>query len=81
MQTIQNINKVMSNLSRPHVLYRGNVYAKPDGARFTFINLMDTETYLHKLMASPSIRKGILRNLKKLDKLMSNPACELFPQL
>ena len=81
MQTIQDINKVMSNLSGPHVLYRGKVYAKPDGARFTFIEMMDTETYLHKLMASPSIREGILRNLEKLDKLMSNPACELFPQL
>ena len=81
MQTIQHINKVMSNLSRPQVLYRGKVYAKPDGARFTFIKMMDTETYLHKLMASPSIREGILRNLEKLDKRMSNPACELFLQL
>ena len=81
MQKIQDINKVMSNLSRPHMLYRGKVYAKPDGARFTFIEMKDTETYLHKLMASPSIREGILRNLEKLDKLMSNPACELFPQL
>ena len=81
MQTIQDINTVMSNLSRPYVLYRGKVYAKPDGARFTFIEMMDTETYLHKLMASPSIREGILRNLEKINKLMSNPACELFPQL
>ena len=44
MQTIQDINKVMSNLSTPHVLYQGKVYAKPDGARFTFIEMMDTET-------------------------------------
>ena len=77
MQTILDINKVMSNISRPHVLYRGKVYAKPDGARFTFIEMMGTETYIQKLMASPSTGKGILRNLEKLDKLMSNPACEL----
>ena len=81
MQTIQDINKVMSNLSRSHVLYRGKVYAKPDGARFTSIEMMDTETYLHKLMASPSIREVTLQNLEKIDMLMSNPACELFPQL
>ena len=43
--------------------------------------MMDTETCLHKLMASPSIHEGILRNLEKLDKLMGNPACERFPQL
>ena len=77
MQTIQVINKVMSNLTRPHVLYRGKVYEKAGGARFTFIEMMDMETYLHKLMASPSIREGILRNPEKLDKLMSNSACEL----
>ena len=81
MQTIQDINKVMSNLSKPHVLYRGKVCAKPDGARFTFIEMMDTETYLHKLMAIPSIREDTLRNLEKLEKLMSNPACKLFPRL
>ena len=81
MQTIQDINKVMSNLSKPHVLYRGKFCAKPDGARFTFIEMMDTKTYLHKLMAIPSICEDTLRNLEKLDKLMSNPACELFPQL
>ena len=71
----------MANLSRSHVLYSGKVFAKPDGARFTFIEMMDTETYLHKLMASPSIREGILRNLEKLDRLMNNPAGDLFPQL
>ena len=81
MQTIQDINKVISNLSRPQVLYQGKVYGKPDGARFTFIDKMDTETHLHKLMASPSIREGILQSLETLDKLMSNPACELFLQL
>ena len=71
----------MSNVSRPRVLYGSKVYAKPHGARFAFVEMMDTDTYLHKLMASPSIREGILRNLEKLDKLMSNPACELFLQL
>ena len=45
MQIIQNINKVMSNLSKPHMLYQGKVYAKPDGARFAFTEMMDTETY------------------------------------
>ena len=42
---------------------------------------MDTETYLLKLMASPSICESILQNLEKLDELLSNPASELFPQL
>ena len=71
----------MSNRSRPHVLYPGKVYAKPGRDRFTFIKMMDTVTYLHKLMASPSIHGGILRNPQKFDKLMSNPVCELFSKL
>ena len=66
MQTIQNINKVMSNLSRPHVLHRGKVFAKPDGARFTFIEMMEMETYLHKLMASTSFYSGYTAKPRKI---------------
>ena len=32
-------------------------------------------------MASSPLREGILKPLTTLHKLMSNPACELFPQL
>ena len=41
---------------------------------------MDTERYLIKLMASSALKEGILKHLTTLHRLMSNSACELFPQ-
>ena len=43
--------------------------------------MMDTETYLLKLMGSSALREGIIKHLNTLNGLMSNPFCELFPQL
>ena len=43
--------------------------------------MMDPDTYLNKFLANSTIRDSILKNIEKLVKLMSNPACELFPQL
>ena len=43
--------------------------------------MMDTERYLLKLMASSALREGTLKHLTTLHKLMSNPSCELYPQL
>ena len=42
---------------------------------------MDPDTYLNKLLANSTIRDSILKNIEKLVKLMSNPACKLFPEL
>ena len=54
---------------------------KPKQAKFTFIEMMDPESYLNKLMASEALREGILKHMNSLMKLMSNPECELFPQI
>ena len=43
--------------------------------------MMDPESYLNKLMASEALRWGILKHMNSLVKLMSNPECELFPQI
>ena len=52
MKAVGDINGVMANLSNPHVLCRGKVYAKPEAAQFTFVPMMDTETYLNKLLTN-----------------------------
>ena len=41
MKAVGDINGVMANLSNPHVLCRGKVYAKPEAAQFTFVPMMD----------------------------------------
>ena len=81
MKAVSDIKGVMANLSNPHVLCRGKVYAKPEDAQFRFVPMMDPDTYLNKLLANSTIRDSILKNIEKLVKLLSNPACELFPQL
>ena len=54
---------------------------KAKACRIYFAQLMDTETYLLKLMGSSALREGIIKHLNTLNRLMSNPSCELFPQL
>ena len=77
---VVDIKGVMANLSNPHVLCRGKIYGKPEAARFTSVPMMDPDTYLNKLLANSTMKDSILKNMEKLAKLMSNPACELFPQ-
>ena len=71
----------MTMFKRPNVLYIGNIYVKPKQAKFAFIEMMDPESYLNKLMASEALCYGILKHMNSLVKLMSNPEGELFPQI
>ena len=81
MDIITKINYAMEHFENPQILCNGFVYVKPKTAKFTFVQMMDTERYLLKLMASSALREGILKHLTTLHKFMSNPACEFFPQL
>ena len=79
--TIELINKAMRKFQQPHALCNGMVYVKPPQASFTFVEMTDPNTYLHKLMSNETLKHGILRNLTMLVKLMSNTACDLFPKI
>ena len=61
MKAVGDTNGVMANLSNPHVLCRGKVYANPDAAQFTFVPMMDPETYLNKLLGTSTIKDSILK--------------------
>ena len=77
----EKLSNAMRNFRSPHVLYRGDIYAKQDIAVFTFVRLMDTEAYLNKLLLSPVMREGILKHYQMLLRLMKNRECEVFPQI
>ena len=79
--TIELINKAMRKFQQPHALCNGMFYLKPQQASFTFVEMTDPNTYLHKLMSNETLNHGILRNLTMLVKLMSNTACDLFPKI
>ena len=80
--TIELINKAMRKFQQPHALCNGMVYyVKLPQTSFTFVEMTDPNTYLHKLMSNETLKHGILRNLTMLVKLMSSTACDLFPKI
>ena len=71
----------MMTFRNPHVLYKGMVYCKPKDASFTFVEMMDPESYLNKLLASEVLREQVIRHMNALLRVMSNPQCEVFHQI
>ena len=71
----------MRKFQQPHALCNGMVYVKPPQESFTFVEMTDPNTYLHKLMSNKTLKHDILRNLTMLVKLKSNTACDLFPKI
>ena len=67
--------------SNPHVLCKGMVYCKPKDASFTFVEMMDPESYLNKSLATEVLREQVMRHMNALLRVMSNPQCEVFPQI
>ena len=74
MDIITKINYAMEHFENPQILCNGFVYVKPKTAKLTFVQMMDTERYILKLMASSVPREGILKHLIISHKIVSNPA-------
>ena len=56
-------------------------YCKPKDASFTFVEMVDPECHLNKLLASEVLREQVMRHRNTLQHVMSNPQCEVFPQI
>ena len=61
---IRKIAKAMELCS--HAIYRSQVYARPDGATFTYVRMMDVTSYLHKLLANDCLRDGVIKHFQLL---------------
>ena len=79
-KTVEEINRVMMAFSNPHVLYKGMVYCKPKDASFTFVEMMDPESYLNKLLSSEVLREQVMRHMNPLLRVMSNHSVKYFPR-
>ena len=62
-------------------IYRSQVYARPDGAAFTYVRMMDVSSYLHKLLANDCLRDGVIKHFQAFQKFLGCPACEIIEQL
>ena len=51
-KTVEEINRAIMTFSNPCVLYKCVVYCKPKDPSFTFVEMMDPESYVNKLLAS-----------------------------
>ena len=80
-KTVEEIDRAMMTFNNPHVLYKGMVYCKPKDASFTFVEIMDPESYSNKLLASEVLPEQVMRHMNALMHVMSNPQCEVFPQI
>ena len=81
MDIINKINYAVASFENPQILCNSLVYVRPELAEYTFVQMVDTQTYLLKLMGSSALREGIIKHLNTMNRLISNPSCELFPQL
>ena len=77
--TLHRIEKVMKLCE--HALYRGHIYAKPPDATFTYLKMMDVNSYLHKLLVNEPLRDLLLKNFHVLERILSHQACEVVQQL
>ena len=72
-KTVEKINRAMMTFSNPHVLYKSMVYCKAKDASFTFVEMMDPESYSNKLLASEVLQERVIRHINALLRVMSNP--------
>ena len=63
------------------LIYRSQVYARLDGATFTYVRMMDVSSYLHKLLANDCLRDGVMKHFQLLQKFLAHPACEIIKQM
>ena len=56
IQVRKKINATMMSLG--HALYKGDVYMKPPTAKFTYVLMMNVESYVNKIMVSDAVGRG-----------------------
>ena len=63
-----------------HVLYRGQIFAKAKGAKYTFLRMSSVKEYLNKVLMNETLRDGIITNFFKI-ALLSAECFEIIGQL
>ena len=61
--------------------YRGKVYKKNDQARHTYSYKCEARAFVNTLATNEFFKSRLLRKMKRVIDLLSNPFCELFSPL
>ena len=81
LRNVEEINIAMMTFSNPHVFSSGWVYRKPKEPSFTFVEMMDPESYLNKLLASEVLREQVMRHMNALLCVNVKSTVRSFPQI
>ena len=79
IQLIKKVEAVMIFLG--HGLYKGDIYVKPPSAKFTFVLIMNVESYINKLMISDLYGEDVVKLCRKIIEIMCHADCELIRQI
>ena len=79
LQVTKKLELMMSSLA--HALYKGDIYLKLPPAKFTYVLMMDVESYINKLMVSDIIGEEIVKFAKRIIEIMCYPECEVIKQI
>ena len=64
-----------------HVLYKGDLYGILPGSQYTYMYMMDIDTYLHKIMANDNLREDLMKHGDCIASLLKLPGCDLIKQI
>ena len=56
-------------------LNRGQIYARLNNAKFTYVSLMDVASFLNKLLTNDAINEQLVNNLNSVEIIPSHPKC------
>ena len=76
------VNDVAIAMSRlGYASYRGKVYKKQEQARYTYSYKCEARAFVNTLATNEFFKSRLVRDMKKVIELLSDPFCELFSPL
>ncbi|KAL9960800.1 hypothetical protein ACROYT_G034302 [Oculina patagonica] len=76
---INDITIAMKKLS--YASYRGKVYKRDPRAKYTYSYKCDARAFINSLATNEQFKSRLVREMKKITELLSDPLCELFEPL
>ena len=64
-----------------HVLYRGDVYKRPENAKFAYTFYKTVDMYIDELLANPAICSVIVRHRRELKDILGKKHCAIIRQI
>ncbi|CAB3999423.1 hypothetical protein AC249_AIPGENE7733 [Paramuricea clavata] len=78
-ETIRTFERFIKQMG--YALYKGYIYARPAASEITFVKAMPVKDYLNTMLGNDAVREKILRNLSKLQRILSEDTCQVVQQI